>query len=169
MIESVARLPLVNYGGHDACQKLSLDRLLLVTDFTVLVRTCRQIACSWHRWPRCMLATVASSPLLIYFGPSAWQILSLDRLQLITVDTIHVRTCGWMALVNYGFHDACYNLSLDRYQLITVGMMHVRNCRQIAFSQSRCLQCMAESVASSHLFSHSVTMQVRNCRQIAFS
>jgi len=54
MLGAVAISPLVNYGGHDACWKQSLDRLYLIT------------------WPRYMLETVARSPLISHDVQDAW-------------------------------------------------------------------------------------------------
>ena len=186
MLETVARSPLVLYGGHDACQKLSLDRLQLFTVDTMHVRNCRQIAFSYLRWPRCMLETVARSPFVNLVGHDICQNLSLDCLSLVTLSTMYVRTFRQFAicqsvcqrsmletvvrspLVNYGGQDICQNLLLDDLNL------------------SRTPRCMVEPVVISPLVSHVghnachtlslyrlqlitvSTLHVRICRQIAF-
>ena len=187
MLESVARSPFVNHCVHDSWQILSLYRLQLVTVATIYAPNCRQFAFSWSRCPQCMVEPVARSPLVSHDVHVAWYKLSLDRLQLITVATMHVRNCRQILfrlsrcprcmvepvlvspLISHFGLDACHKLLLDH------------------LFQSRCPRCMLETVARSPLVSHRghdacqklwldriqlvtvAKLHGRTCRQIAFS
>ena len=135
--ESFAPSPLFVHLVQDACQKLSLDRLQLITLATIYVRNCRQIAFRYSRFPRCRVEPFGRSPFVSQVFHEPCQKLSLDRLQSVTVATQHAKICRQITLVSHGVHDAWSNLSLDLVLLVTVGMMHATNSRKIAFVQSR--------------------------------
>ena len=172
ILESIASSPLVRHGVYDACQKLSLYHLQVITLTTIHVRICRQTASSYPGWPRCMLKTVARFALESQGVRDACQNMSPNRLQLYTMATMQDRNCRQIAfsqswsprcmlgtvprshLISLCGHDACWNLSLNRLYLFTVSTMHGRTCRYIAFIQSRWPRCMLESVARSPLLNY---------------
>ena len=133
LLETIARSPLVIHIGHDACQNLSLDRLQLVTVATIHATHCRQIAFGQSQWPRCLVETVATSPLVNHVVLDACQKLPLNQLYLVTMATVLVGICRQFAFIIHGGHDAFYKLSPVRLQLFTVTTMHVRYWHLIAF------------------------------------
>ena len=165
MLEPVSRSPLVSFGVHDVWQKLSVDRLLLVTLSTRHVRNCRQIAFSQIRWSRYLFEDVVSSPFDSHAIHGAWQNLNLGLLLLVNLSTMNATICFQIAFsyspwprcmlanfstspfFNHFVQDRSQKLSLYRLQLVTMTQSNFRNGRQIAFSQPRWPRCFLNTVA----------------------